>query len=201
MTALVIGATGLVGRKLVELLQQDQRYKKIFLLTRNGWVGNSDKIQNFHLDLNREFPTLPTTPDVGFCCLGTTIRKAGSQEKFKAIDYDAVVKWAKWMHEIHCQQIAIVSALGADIKSPFFYSRVKGEMEQAVRQIPFKKCVILQPSLLLGDREDSRPFENIAQVLSRAVLPFWRKLGFLSKYRPIEAQEVALQLILSTTQP
>jgi uncharacterized protein YbjT (DUF2867 family) len=141
-----------------------------------------------------DFSRLAETPlppaDLAFCCLGTTIKRAGSQDAFRAVDHDAVVAFATAAKSAGVRHFLVVTALGADARSSVFYNRVKGEVENSLRSLGFDALTIAQPSLLLGDREESRPAEHAAVVVSRALAPV---LGWLPS-RPIEARTVALAL-------
>jgi uncharacterized protein YbjT (DUF2867 family) len=133
-----------------------------------------------------EEESLPAAEDA-FCCLGTTIKKAGSQEAFRAVDHDAVLAFARAAKRAGVRRFLVVTALGADARSSVFYNRVKGEAEQALQALGFESLVILRPSLLLGDRAESRPGERAAIVASRVLGPLLRPFGS----RPIEARTVA----------
>jgi uncharacterized protein YbjT (DUF2867 family) len=131
----------------------------------------------------------PTRADDVFCCLGTTIKKAGSQAAFRAVDYYAVLSLAK----AGGARFFLVSSLGADARSAVFYSRVKGEIEASAAQLPFEAVFILRPSLLLGDRGEFRLKEKIAEAAMFLLKPFL--LGPLRKYRAIEAEVVAKAML------
>ncbi|HEX2669375.1 MAG TPA: oxidoreductase, partial [Polyangiaceae bacterium] len=136
-------------------------------------------------------------PEVAFCALGTTIGKAGSQPAFRAVDHDAVLEFAKAALAAGARCFALVSSLGADPRSRIFYNRVKGETEADLRGLGFASLVIAQPSLLLGDRSESRPTERALIVASRF-------LGGLLKpfaARPIEARVVARALLAIAHDP
>lgn len=124
-----------------------------------------------------------------YCCLGTTIKKAGSQEAFKAIDYTLVVTVAELMRQQGAEQFLVISAMGADKDSKVFYSRVKGEMELALQELDYPCLRIIRPSLLLGKREEFRLGEKIGVLLTPVLKPFM--MGSLKKYSPIEAKKVA----------
>jgi uncharacterized protein YbjT (DUF2867 family) len=129
--------------------------------------------------------------DEAFCCLGTTIKKAGSQEAFRAVDHDAVLAFAKAAKQAGTRSFLVVTALGADTRSRVFYNRVKGEVQEALKGVGFESLVILQPSLLLGERAESRPGERAAIVASRVLAPLLRPLAS----RPIEAHTVARAML------
>jgi uncharacterized protein YbjT (DUF2867 family) len=130
-------------------------------------------------------PQLAGRVDIAFCCLGTTIKQAGSEPAFRAVDLDMVVAFGKRAREMGARHLLVVSAMGADRRSPIFYNRVKGEMEYALRAQDWPQLTIARPSLLLGDREEPRLVEQIAGPLSK-LIP--------GKYRGIEACQLARAL-------
>jgi uncharacterized protein YbjT (DUF2867 family) len=148
-----------------------------------------------------DFAALPALPEArdAYCCLGTTIKVAGSQAAFRAVDLDAVVAFARASHHAGVRRFAVVSAMGANARSANFYSRVKGEAEAALAGIGFASLVIARPSLLLGDRaalgQPTRRGEQIGQALTRGI-------GGLipAAWRPIEAEVVARALLRALPQ-
>jgi uncharacterized protein YbjT (DUF2867 family) len=134
----------------------------------------------------------PAGDDV-FCCLGTTIKTAGSQQAFRKVDYDYVLGFARAGQRAGSAQFLLVSALGADPASRIFYSRVKGEIEAAVRQLPYRGIQILRPSFLMGERAQVRLAERLAVPVARAMGPLL--VGPLRRYRPIQAADVARAMI------
>jgi uncharacterized protein YbjT (DUF2867 family) len=186
-TALVAGASGLVGGLLLDALLEDPLYREVCSLGRRPLPRQHPKLVQRTVDFARlEGEALPAS-DEAFCCLGTTIKKAGSQEAFRAVDHDAVLAFAKAARQAGAKRFLVVTALGADPRSRVFYNRVKGEVEQALQGVGFESLVILRPSLLLGERAESRPGEHVAIVLSKALGPLLRPFGG----RPIEARTVA----------
>jgi uncharacterized protein YbjT (DUF2867 family) len=137
-----------------------------------------------------ESEALPSAEDA-FCCLGTTIKKAGSQEAFRAVDHDAVLAFAKAARKAGARRFLLVSALGANPSSRVFYNRVKGETEEDLKAVGFESLIILRPSLLLGDRAESRPGEHAAIVVSKVLGPLLRPFSG----RPIEARTVARAML------
>jgi uncharacterized protein YbjT (DUF2867 family) len=193
-SALVLGATGLVGSACVDLLLADASYERLRVLTRRPYPLSHAKLEAHVVDFDRlgERPELFRAHDI-FCCLGTTIRAAGSQAAFRRVDLDYVVTAARTAVEAGAQQLLVVSALGADPGSRIFYNRVKGEMERAVRALPFRAVWVLRPSLLLGERAEPRPGERIAEAVSRPLRPLL--LGPLRRWRPMDARRVALAML------
>ncbi len=127
-----------------------------------------------------------------FCCLGTTIKAAGSKAAFERVDYHMVVDFARATHAAGARRCFVVSSLSADPRSPIYYSRVKGRAEQALHEVGFDSLHIVRPSLLLGQRGEHRPGEALAQRVAPLIGPLMR--GGLAKYRPVEARDVARAL-------
>ena len=197
-TAIVIGATGLIGNQLVHKLLDDNRYGyvKIFVRRSTGiknpklkeHIVNFDLIENWKNEL---------TGDELFSALGTTIKQAGSKEAQYKIDYTYQNKIAEAATEDRISNYILVSSYGADSKSKNFYLRIKGELEDAIGILPFKKIIIFQPSLLLGERKEKRTGETIAAFFS---VPLTKIIPALKKYRPIKAETVAQAMINSANE-
>ncbi len=197
-SALLAGATGLVGGELLKLLLADPRYASVHCIGRRAPAMQHPKLAGHRIDfadagLATQFTALPAIQDM-YCALGTTIKVAGSQAAFKAIDLDAVVAVAKAARQVNkAVRLGVVSAMAADPKSGVFYNRIKGEMEEAVTQLGFESVSIARPSMLAGDRDSlkqvSRPGEQIGLKLMAAV-------NFLipANYKAIDAAEVARAL-------
>ena len=188
--ALVAGATGLIGKLLLKKLASDSYYQEIITVTRRELTGDQpEKVRNIVVDFDNPGSfSLPKVDDV-FCCLGTTMRKAGSREAFYKVDFTYPVTLAELTKNLGASKYLIVTALGADKDSKIYYNRVKGEVEDALAKIGFTSLFILRPSLLLGARVEKRPGERLAQILSE-------KLAFLffgpfKAYKAIEAEKVA----------
>jgi uncharacterized protein YbjT (DUF2867 family) len=187
--ALVAGGTGLVGRELLRLLSADPRVAEIRALARRPLILRQDsKVRACLADFNR----LDTHPDwfrgvdAAFCALGTTIKAAGSQAAFRRVDFDYPLAVARAARDAGVSHFLLVSALGASARSRVFYNRVKGELEDALREMRFPSLTIARPSLLLGDREQPRPGEELG-----------KKIGWLvpARWRPVEASSVAAALV------
>src|SRR5262245_374341 len=191
-TAAIFGATGLVGRFCLDLLLADERYSRTVAIGRREPAHMHAKlvVRRPALDAVEALddPSLGTVDDV-FCCLGTTIAKAGSQEAFRRVDLDYVVNAAKFAKRRRARHFLMVTAVGADSRSRVFYSRVKGEAEEAVAAIGIECVSIFRPSLILGAREESRTKERLAKAVLSALSV--AMVGPLSKYRPIEASTIA----------
>lgn len=192
--ALVIGGTGLVGTALLEQLAADDRYVEIVAIGRSCPTVESPKISFVENDLSS-----PKTAaehlfgDDLFICIGTTIKKAQSQDAFRFIDYSIPKKIAKHARKNGVRAVAVVSSVGAHRKSGNFYLKTKGKMEEAITSEGFKRTVILRPSLLLGNRTEVRLGEGIARRL--APLTSCLLCGRMRKYRAVKASDVAAAMI------
>jgi uncharacterized protein YbjT (DUF2867 family) len=192
-TAIIAGATGLVGQSCVRRLSSDPTYSQVVALVRKRSLATTanliERVVRFDsLDLSDIAPGA----DV-YCALGTTIRIAGSQPAFRHVDFGYVVELARKSAESGARQFAVVSSVGADASTRNFYLRTKGDMEAAISSMPFHAVHIFRPSLLLGNRPQPRPGERIAIALA-APLKF-TLVGTLRKYRAIEADTVAAAMI------
>lgn len=192
-TALVAGASGLVGRALLAALDADTRYGTVHALVRRPLDGvpSSRKRHEHVIDLAR--PQVPAGDDV-FIALGTTINVAGSEAAFRAVDFDAVIAVAKAARKAGATRLAVVSALGADAGSRVFYNRVKGEMEAAVARLGYDAVLIARPSLLAGDRAALGQPERTGERLALAVTAPLRAL-LPARVRPIDADVVARAMV------
>lgn len=192
--AIVIGATGLVGLNLIQQLQQLPSCSKILAVVRkhSTELDQYEKVQQLELDdfllLNHE--------DVqgyshAFSCLGTTLKKAGSKEQFYAIDYVVNAHFAE-LFVLSKTHYVLISALGAQANSKIFYNRVKGELEETIRGLDLYKVSILQPSLLIGQRNEGRMLEDIFQKAYTKLSHFIPKHF---KYKPVTAEQVAHTMV------
>jgi uncharacterized protein YbjT (DUF2867 family) len=189
--ALVAGASGLVGGLLLDALLESPLYREVCSLGRRPLPKQHPKLTQRTVDFARlEGEALPPADDA-FCCLGTTIKKAGSQEAFRAVDHDAVLAFAKAARKAGARRFLLVSALGANPRSRVFYNRVKGETEEDLKGLGFESLIILRPSLLLGERAESRPGERVAVVVTQVLGPLLRPFSG----RPIEARTVARAML------
>lgn len=192
-TAIVVGATGLVGNHLLLKLLTDPRYSKIKVFTRRR-IGISDsKLEEHIVDFNLiEKWESKITGDELFSCLGTTLKQAGSKEKQYLVDYTYQYEIAKAAAENQVKKYILVSSAGANRFSLNFYLRIKGALEYDISQMPFEKIIIFQPSALLGKRVKERFFEKIGISIINLVTEI---IPFLKKYRPIKAETVAEAMI------
>ncbi len=193
-TAVVAGATGMVGIRLLRQLATSKDYAEVRVLGRRPPAQTHPKFRFIETDFGDLDPhAAALAVDDVFCCLGTTIRKAGSQPAFERVDYHMVVDLARAARKAGAKRFLVVSAVGASERSPAFYSRVKGRMEQAVSSLPFEAVHIVRPSLLLGERAERRPGERLAQFAAPLLSPLLA--GPLAKYRAVDANEVATALM------
>jgi len=193
-TALVAGASGLVGSHVVRLLLEDPAYSRVTVLARRELPVSHKKLEQRIASFDRlaQIADFPRVHDV-FCCLGTTMKQAGSPEAFRAVDYTYVVELARVAVRHRASQFLVVTAIGADPRSRILYSRVKGEAEEGLRRLQFEGIQIFRPSLLVGARAETRPAERVAGLLSPLVA--WAFVGPLARYRPIKAEAVARAMV------
>lgn len=190
---LICGATGLVGRECLKLLLADPAFERVVSVTRRplppdmAGLRNASKLEQHLIDFDR----LDTCADLLrvdqiICALGTTIKQAGSRERFQQVDFGYPFALAQLGAEQGARHFLMVSALGADARSRVFYNQVKGELEQAVLALPYRSITIARPSLLLGERAEFRLGEEIG-----------KRFAFLfpSKYKPVAARSVAAALV------
>ncbi len=191
-TALVIGATGLVGSTLIPLLLASPAYNKVILLVRKPLALAHPKLSQTVLDFDHPDPALLRGDDL-FCAIGTTLKKAGSKENQYKIDCTYPYELGKLARANGCQQFVLVSSLGADAQSSNFYLRTKGELEAKITGLGFHNLVIVRPSLILGDRGELRVGERIGTVAATFLGPFM--VGSLRKYRGITAEKIAKAML------
>ncbi|WP_397455668.1 oxidoreductase [Pseudomonas versuta] len=181
---LLAGATGLTGEHLLDRLLNEPTITRVLAPSRRP-LAKHPHLENPVGDPSVFLPELKGRVDIAFCCLGTTIKLAGSQEAFRAVDHDMVVAFAKRAREMGARHLIVLSAIGADPKSSVFYNRVKGEMEQSLRAQDWPQLTIARPSLLIGERTEPRLTEQLVAPLSR-LIP--------GKYHGIEACQLARAL-------
>lgn len=189
-TALIVGASGLVGQHLLHILLHNDAYEHIVALVRSPLNEQHPKLIEHIVDFDRleEQPSLFAVDDV-FCCLGTTIKKAGSQEVMYRIDVDYPYIIAKLSQQQGAQQFLVVSAMGANPQSSIFYSRMKGELEQKLAKLAYPSLSILRPALLIGERNEVRVGERLGAIVAKGTA--WLMAGPLRKYKAIEGKQVA----------
>lgn len=188
--ALIVGSTGLIGGFCLQALLSDPKYSEVAALVRKPLLTTHRKLNTVITNFsNLENDLSKTQADDVYCCLGTTIKKAGSEKAFKQVDYSLVLSIAEIMRRQDAKQFLVISSMGADSNSKVFYSRVKGEMEKALQELDYPCLQIIRPSLLLGAREEFRLGERIGVLLSPLLKPLM--MGSLKKYRPVLAESVA----------
>lgn len=189
-TAVVAGATGLVGRHLVGRLLSDDSVEKVVVVSRRSTRFSDPKLKEVvgEIDDDSTWKEDCAGADV-FCALGTTLKKARSIENFRKVDHDLVLRFAEIAAKGGARSFFFVSSMGANPKALVPYSRTKGEVEEALKQMGFRRLVLVRPSLLVGDREETRLGERALAYLSVPFSGLFR--GGLEKYKPIEAIRVA----------
>ncbi len=192
--ALIAGATGLTGKNLLYSLLNNKNYVRVFILVRKELAIKDAKLTQlvFNYDNDQNYQDLPVVDDV-FCCLGTTIKKAGSEEAFIKVDMDYPVKLADICSKKGCKNFLIVTALGADKNSRVFYNRVKGQVEEKIKIFIFDAIYFCRPSILLGDRAELRVGEEIGKFLSKLISLFL--FGTWRKYKAIESSVLANAMV------
>lgn len=197
-SALIVGASGLVGGYCLRELLASEYYTNVVALVRMPIEVVHQKLDHYFVDFDNlaKFAHLIKADDV-FCTLGTTIRKAGSQAAFEKVDYTYPLEVARAAVANGAKRFFIVTAIGSDSQSSVFYNRVKGRIEEAIKNLPFKSVHIFRPSILIGERQETRPGETVGIAVTRIVSPLL--LGSLKKYRAIEATVVARAMILAAT--
>lgn len=193
--AVILGATGLIGGELIKQLANSPDYKNIEVWVRkpsNNWPTNViERVVNFD-KLEKE----QITADALFCCLGTTIKKAGSKEAFEKVDYEYPSKAAELAKKAKVPLFAIVTAMGSDMNSSIFYNKVKGKVENDLIQLDLDHLGIFRPSMLLGDRAEFRLGEAMGKVFMKIMKPLIPK-----KYQAIRASRVALAMLKYASKP
>ncbi|NVO03593.1 MAG: NAD(P)H-binding protein [Bacteroidetes bacterium] len=191
--ALLVGANGLVGSNCLMELLDDPFYEKVEIWVRNSMKLSHPKLIEKIVDFDNLESIQSEEINHVYCCLGTTIKKAGSQEAFIKVDYTYVVELAKFCEKISVEKLLVVSSIGAKEKSSNFYLKTKGRMEEAIKLYNIPGIYIFQPSFLLGKRNETRIGESIGKVLINASGVFM--FGKLAKYKGIEAKTVAKSMI------
>ncbi|TNJ62271.1 NAD-dependent epimerase/dehydratase family protein [Paenibacillus hemerocallicola] len=197
-TAIVAGATGLIGSELVKQLLEEPAYGEVIALTRReAMFPDSPKLAVVMTDWSRERLEAALAGKLEgadmFCALGTTIKIAKTRQQFKVVDYEYPVLLGSLAKQYGASRYIVVSSIGSDPRSIFFYSRVKGELEEKLRSYGFPGLYVFKPSLLLGERAEIRSGERLAERVGKAVSVLMA--GSLRKYKPIAASKVAAGMI------
>lgn len=191
-TAAVFGTTGLIGGHVINLLSNHNGYQKVYSFARRKLESCSDKVE--HVDFLIDALKIPEGVDDVFVCLGTTMKKAGSKEAFRKVDYEMVVEIAKQAKSALVKHFVVVSSLGADSSTGNFYLKTKGQMEEDVKKIDFEYCGIVRPSILLGNRKEFRFGEKVGIALFKIFSFIF--VGSLKKYKGIKVEDVAKSMIM-----
>ncbi|WP_222982280.1 NAD(P)H-binding protein [Flagellimonas meishanensis] len=199
-TAIVLGATGLVGELLLELLLQDQRYHKVIVFSRRDFPVQHPKLEKIIGDL-LDLQTFSERfkADEVHCCVGTTKAKTPDRSMYKKIDYGIPVQAAELCRINGIPTFIVISAMGANHESSIFYNKVKGEMEREVLQLGIRKTHILQPSLIGGERKEKRPGELFFKKLMNAI--DFLMIGPLRHYKTIAPESIAKAILWLANNP
>jgi uncharacterized protein YbjT (DUF2867 family) len=181
---LIAGATGLTGEHLLDRLLSEPTISRVLAPTRRP-LAKHPHLENPVGKFTELLPQLQGRVDIAYCCLGSTIKQAGSKEAFREVDLDLVVAYGKRARELGARHLIVISAIDANARSSIFYKRIKGEAEQALKEQDWPQLTIVRPSLLLGNRPEPRLGEQLAAPLSK-LLP--------GKYHGIQACELARAL-------
>jgi len=192
-TAIIIGATGLIGNYLLNFLLESDDYEEVRVLTRRKIDSEHHKLKQFVIDFSNleKHENLIQGADI-YCCLGITLKKAGSKENAYKVEVTYPEKIAQIAFKNNAKHFLLVSSIGASPKSNNYYLRGKSDIEQKIQKIPFRSISIFRPSLLLGPRKEIRIGEDIGKVFSIAFAPF-----IPAKYKAIKAQTVAKYMYLT----
>lgn len=196
--AIVVGATGLTGTSLVKQLCENDEYVSVTVIARRELafthpklevkIRNFDTLEEKDIELAHEL----------YCCLGTTIKKAGSREEFEKVDFEYPLTIASLAKKRGIPHILVITAMGANENSPFYYNRVKGKLEHDLMEIGLQRLSIIRPSLLVGEREEFRLGEKVGEQVLKFVKPLL--VGPLKRSRSIEASQVAKAMIVIALQ-
>ena len=189
--ALLAGATGLIGNYVLKELISSNQYTKVIVLSRKSLSITSDKVQEIITDLNTlQQHAAELKADDVFCCLGTTMAKAGSKEKFYEVDFTYPYELARISKQNGARQYLIITAMGAKKSSWIYYNQVKGKIEEAIKKLGFECTHVLRPSLLLGPRQEKRAGEDAAKNIYRYLNPL-----IPANYKGIEGKKVARAML------
>ncbi|MCY4779039.1 NAD(P)H-binding protein [Sphingobacterium sp. UT-1RO-CII-1] len=191
MKAIVLGATGATGRELVDLLLRDERFEKIIVLTRREYFEPHERLQEVIIDFDKMEDYAPYMQgDIAFSCLGTTRKIAGSKDAQWKVDHDYQLLFAKLCYANHVERFVLLSAVGVQEKSVFFYNKMKGTLESNIKKIDFPYLTIVQPSVIR--RPES---ERFLELMMEQTLLLFNKFGVLKGYRPITTRDLASSMI------
>lgn len=192
--AIVVGSTGLVGHELTELLLADSIYSEVITLVRKQSGRKHHKLREVVVEFDHlEKVKDQIKADEAFCCLGTTMKKAGSKEAFEKVDLIYPINFAKYFHANGGNEFTIISAMGADEQSMFYYNQIKGRVERELEQMKFEVLNIVRPSLLIGERKEKRAGEGIGAFIFSLI--DWMFIGAMKRYKSIKATTVAKAMV------
>jgi len=197
MRVAIAGATGLTGNLCLQMLLANSAVTRVIAIGRKGTGLNHRKLEELRIEENQL--KMPVLADAFICCLGTTIKDAGSKEAFQCVDRDLVLHISRNLYQNGCQVASVISAMGADPNSSFFYNKVKGQMEVAMKAMGFVSLAIIRPSFISGVRSKGRRGEQLVQLLLRLLGPLL--IGPLRHYKAVSAKNVARSLVFSVIQP
>lgn len=204
-SALIVGATGLVGEHCLNTLLNTEHYQSVVALTRrplgSEWCeAYPKKLKNIVVDFDDlESLSLETKVDDVFCCLGTTLKQAGSVSAFRKVDFDYCLELAKVSKSLGAQKFLVVTAVNANAGSIAYYSKVKGQLQNALMELDFERLYIFQPSFLLGDRKNQRLLEGLVGGVTEVISGFF--IGKLASYKAIESEVVAKSMVGAAVRP
>lgn len=193
--AVIAGSTGLVGAQLLDMLLESKKYDKVYSLVRKPTGKQNPKLTELLVDFDELKNTLSSITDVNdvYCCLGTTMKVAGSKMAFRKVDFLYPLFLAEWAVEKKANQFLMISAMGANPHSSIYYNRIKGEIENEVSALPITSVAFFRPSLLLGNRKEKRIGEKIGIAIFKTLSFLF--VGLLKNYKGIEATKVAKAMI------
>lgn len=196
-TFCIAGCSGLVGSELLNILSNVESVQKIVAISRSPLGRIPARAENIIVNFDHlEKYTKSFQAHVFICCLGTTLKQAGSKKNFETVDFDYCLSFAKIAQEVGAQKLLLITAMGSDPHSLFYYSRIKGRLENEVRRLNIPQIEIFRPSLILGNRKTKRPLEDFAQKLSPIFDVVLR--GPLKKYRSIKAENIAKAMAVAS---
>lgn len=196
--AVVLGASGLIGHQLVQLLLQDNHYSEVNILVRRHVQLQHPKLkaQVVNFDDTADFRHKLGAPDCIFCCIGTTMKKVkGDKKLYRKIDYDIPVKAARMALDAGATNFVLVSSVGANKKASSFYLQLKGAVEETISSMSYKSVHIFRPSILFGDRKENRTGETVAQFFMKMIGGLLR--GSWKKYRGVDSRVVAKAMVVA----
>jgi uncharacterized protein YbjT (DUF2867 family) len=187
---IIAGASGLIGSNLLHILLQHQQYNEVIVLVRKQLPVKHQKLKQVIIDFDKleEYKDFINGHAL-FCCLGTTKKQTPNETQYRKIDHDYPLTLAKISKENGVEQLHLVSAIGANKRSSFFYTKLKGELEEDIKKIGIPALHIYQPSMLIGERQEKRPLEKLIGNIFKAINPLL--IGGLKKYKSVQGVTVA----------